>query len=56
MVEGDRHFGAAGVLHRRDGRAVEGVSVGVAVGVPQAGAPTATIRVAALVTERSGRC
>ena len=33
-VEGDRHVGAAGVLHRRGGRAAVAVSVGVAVGVP----------------------
>jgi hypothetical protein len=29
-VEGDRHFGAAGVLHRRGGRAAVAVRVGVA--------------------------
>ena len=34
-VEGDRHVGAAGVLHRRGRRAVVAVSVGVAVGVPR---------------------
>jgi hypothetical protein len=33
-VEGDRHVGAAGVLHRRDGRAAVAVRVGVADGVP----------------------
>ena len=33
-LEGERHVGAARVLHRWGGRAVEGVSVGVAVGVP----------------------
>jgi hypothetical protein len=33
-VEGDRHVGAAGVLHRRGGRAVVAVRVGVAGGVP----------------------
>ena len=33
-VEGDRHVGAAGVLHRRGGRAAVAVSVGVAGGVP----------------------
>jgi hypothetical protein len=32
-LEGERHVGAARVLHRRGGPAVEGVSVGVAVGV-----------------------
>ena len=34
-VEGDRHVGAAGGLHRRDGRAAAGVWVGVAGGVPK---------------------
>jgi len=33
-VEGDCHVGAAGVLHRRGGRAAVAVSVGVAGGVP----------------------
>ena len=33
-VEGGRQIGAAGVLHRRGGRAAMAVSVGVAVGVP----------------------
>jgi len=33
-VEGDRHVDAAGVLHRRGGREVVAVSVGVAGGVP----------------------
>ena len=33
-VEGDCHVGAAGVLHRRGGRAAVAVSVDVAVGVP----------------------
>ena len=33
-VEGDRRVGAAGVLHRRGGRVVVAVSVGVAGGVP----------------------
>src|SRR5947209_14287175 len=33
-VEGGGHAGAAGVLHRRGGRAVVGASVGVAGGVP----------------------
>ena len=35
MVEGDRHVGPAGVLHRRGGRAAVAVSVSVAVGVPE---------------------
>jgi hypothetical protein len=35
-VKGDRHVGAAGVLHRQGGRAAVAVSVGVAVGVPDA--------------------
>ena len=30
MVEGDRHFGAAGVRHRRGGRAAAAVRVGAA--------------------------
>jgi hypothetical protein len=34
-VEGDRHVGAAGVLHRRGGRAAVAVRVGVAGGVPE---------------------
>ena len=34
-VEGDRHVGAAGVLHRRGGRAAVAVRVGVAAGVPE---------------------
>ena len=33
-VEGERHVGAAGVLHRQGGRAAVAVSVGVAGGVP----------------------
>jgi hypothetical protein len=33
-VEGDRHVGAAGVLHRRGGWAAVAVRVGVAGGVP----------------------
>jgi hypothetical protein len=33
-VEGDRHVSAAGVLHRRGGRAAVAVSVGVTGGVP----------------------
>ena len=33
-VEGDRHVGLAGVLHRRGGRAAVAVRVGVAGGVP----------------------
>jgi hypothetical protein len=33
-VEGNRHVGAAGVLHRRGGRVAVAVSVGVAGGVP----------------------
>ena len=33
-VEGGRQVGAAGVLHRRGGRAAVAVSVGVAGGVP----------------------
>jgi hypothetical protein len=33
-VEGGRQIGAAGVLHRRGGRAVLAASVSVAVGVP----------------------
>jgi hypothetical protein len=33
-VEGDRHVGAATVLHRRGGRAAVAVSVDVAGGVP----------------------
>ena len=33
MVDGDRHVGAAGVLHRRGGRAAVAVRVGVAGGV-----------------------
>jgi hypothetical protein len=47
-VEGGRQVGAAGLLHRRGGRAALAVSVGVAVGVPlgkprsHAGAPTRT--------------
>jgi hypothetical protein len=32
-VDGDRHVGAAGVLHRRGGRAAVAVRVGVAGGV-----------------------
>ena len=35
MVQGGRQVGAARVLHRRGGRAVVAVSVGVAVGVPE---------------------
>ena len=34
-VEGDRHVGAAGVLHRRGGRAALAARVGVAPGVPK---------------------
>jgi hypothetical protein len=33
-MDGDRHVGAAGVLHRRGGRAAAAVRVGVAGGVP----------------------
>jgi hypothetical protein len=33
-VEGDRHVGAAGAVHRRGGRAAVAVRVGVAGGVP----------------------
>ena len=35
MVEGDRHVGAVGVLHRRGGRAAVAARVGVAGGVPE---------------------
>lgn len=34
-VVGDRHVGAAGVLHRRGGRAALAVRVGVAPGIPE---------------------
>ena len=34
-VEGDRHFGAAGVLHRRGVQAAVAVRVGVAPSVPE---------------------
>ncbi len=34
-VDGDRHVGAAGVLHRQGGRAAAAVSVDVAGGVPE---------------------
>ena len=34
MVVGDRHVGAAGLLHRWGGRAAVAVWVGVAGGVP----------------------
>jgi hypothetical protein len=39
-VEGGRQIGAAGVLHRRGGRAAVAVSVGVAVGVPNGSNPS----------------
>ncbi len=35
MVEGGRHFGAPGVLHRRGGRAAVAVRVGVVPSVPE---------------------